>query len=74
VCEGGISSEQAMCGRVHLDGRDALDENLGLVIEVQVRVLLEIMFCFCKNKYKTSSSTRLMSESTSSGTESLDLM
>ncbi len=30
VCEGGISSEQALCGRVRLGRRDTLDENLGL--------------------------------------------
>ena len=41
VCEGGISSEQALCGRVRLGRRDTLDENLGLVIEVQASVLLE---------------------------------
>jgi hypothetical protein len=34
VCEGGISSEQALCGRVRLGRRDTLDENLGLIIEV----------------------------------------
>ncbi len=32
VCEGGFSSEQALCGRVRLGRRDALDENLGLII------------------------------------------
>ena len=41
VCEGGMSSEQALCGRVRLGRRDTLDENLGLVIEVQASVLLE---------------------------------
>jgi hypothetical protein len=41
VCEGGISSEQALGGRVCLGRRDTLDENLGLVIEVQASVLLE---------------------------------
>ena len=41
VCEGGISSEQAMCGRVRLGRRDTLDENLGLVIEVQASVFPE---------------------------------
>ena len=41
MCEGGISSEQALCGRVRLGRRDTLDENLGLVIEVQASVLLE---------------------------------
>jgi hypothetical protein len=41
VCEGGISSEQALCGRVRLGRRDTLDENLGLVIEVKASVLLE---------------------------------
>jgi hypothetical protein len=40
VCEGGISSEQALCGRVRLGRRDALDENLGLIIQVQASVLL----------------------------------
>ena len=38
VCEGGISSEQALCGRVRLGRRDTLDENLGLIIEVQASV------------------------------------
>jgi len=41
VCEGGISSEQAMCGRVGLGSRDTLDENLGLIIEVQASVFPE---------------------------------
>jgi hypothetical protein len=41
VCEGGISSEHALCGRVRLGRRDTLDENLSLVIEVQASVLLE---------------------------------
>jgi hypothetical protein len=41
VCEGGISSEQALCGRVRLGRRDTLDENLGLIIEVQARVFPE---------------------------------
>jgi hypothetical protein len=31
VCEGGISSEQALCGRVRLGRRDTLDENLALI-------------------------------------------
>jgi hypothetical protein len=35
VCEGGISSEQLLCGRVRLGRRDTFDENLGLVIEVK---------------------------------------
>jgi hypothetical protein len=43
VCEGGISSEQALCSRVRLGRRDALDENDGLVIEVQTSVLREMM-------------------------------
>ena len=58
VCEGGSSSEQALRGRVRIGRRDALEENHGLVIEVQASVLLE---------------TRPMSESTSSATESLAL-
>ena len=41
VCEGGMSSEQALCGRVRLSCRDALDQNLGLVVDVQASVLLE---------------------------------
>ena len=41
VCEEGISSEQALCGRVHLGRRDTLDENLGLIIEVQVSMFPE---------------------------------
>ena len=36
-----MSIEQALCGRVRLSLRDTLDENLGLVIEVQASVLLE---------------------------------
>jgi hypothetical protein len=39
--EGGISSEQALCGRVRLGRRDTLDENLGLIIEVQASVFPE---------------------------------
>ena len=41
VCEGGMSIDQAMCGRVRLCLCDALDENLGLVVDVQASVLLE---------------------------------
>jgi hypothetical protein len=41
VCEGGISSDQAMCGRVRLGRRDTLDENLDLIIEVQASVFTE---------------------------------
>ena len=41
VGEGGISSKQALCGRVRLSLRDTLDENLGLVVDVQASVLLE---------------------------------
>jgi hypothetical protein len=41
VCEGGISSEQALCGRVRLGSRDTLDENLGLIIEVQASIFPE---------------------------------
>ena len=41
VCEGGISSEQALFGRVRLGRRDTLDENLGLIIEVQASVFPE---------------------------------
>jgi hypothetical protein len=41
VCEGRISSEQALCGRVRLGRRDTLDENLGLIIEVQASVFPE---------------------------------
>jgi hypothetical protein len=41
VCEGGISSEQALCGRVRLGRRDTLDENLGFIIEVQASVFTE---------------------------------
>ena len=33
VREGGIGNEQALCGSVRISRRDALDENLGLVIE-----------------------------------------
>jgi hypothetical protein len=35
VCEGGISSEQALCGRVRLGRRDALEENLGIVFVIE---------------------------------------
>ena len=41
VCEGGMSIDQAMCSRVRLCLCDALDENLGLVVDVQASVLLE---------------------------------
>jgi hypothetical protein len=41
VCEGGIRSEQALCSRVRLGRRDTLDEDLGLIIEVQVIVCPE---------------------------------
>ena len=41
VREGGIGNEQALCGSVRISRRDALDENLGLVIEGQASVLLE---------------------------------
>jgi hypothetical protein len=41
VSEGGISSEQELCGRVRLCRRDTLDENLGLIIEVQASVFPE---------------------------------
>jgi hypothetical protein len=41
VCEGGIRSEQVLCGRVRLGRQDTLDKNLGLVIEVQARVFME---------------------------------
>ena len=37
VCKGGMISEQALCGRVRLRRRDALDQNLGLVVDVQAR-------------------------------------
>ena len=33
--------DQTLCGRVRLSRRDALDENLGLVVDVQASVLLE---------------------------------
>ena len=35
MCEGGISSEQALCGRVRLGRRDALEENLGIVFVIE---------------------------------------
>ena len=41
VSEGGISSEQGLCGCVRLGRRDTLDENLGLIIEVQASVFPE---------------------------------
>ena len=41
VCEGGMIIDQALCGRVRLSRRDALDENLGLVVDIQASVLLE---------------------------------
>jgi len=41
VGEGGISSKQALCGRVRLSRRDTPDKNLGLVVDVQASVLLE---------------------------------
>ncbi len=41
VHEGGIGNEQALCGSVRISRRDALYENLGLVIEGQAIVLLE---------------------------------
>ena len=41
VGEGGISSKQALCGRVCLSHSDTLHENLGLVVDVQTNVLLE---------------------------------
>ena len=41
VCEGGMSIDQALCGRMRLSRRDALDENLGLVVDIQASVLLE---------------------------------
>ena len=41
VREGGICNEQTLCGSVRISHRDALDENLGLVIEGQASVLLE---------------------------------
>jgi hypothetical protein len=41
VREGGIGNEQALCGSVRISRRDALDENLGLVIEGQASVLLQ---------------------------------
>ena len=34
VGEGGMSIDQALCGRVRLSRRDALDENLGLVVDI----------------------------------------
>jgi hypothetical protein len=50
VCEGGISSEQALCGRVRLGRRDTLDENLGLIIEVQASVCVCVCVCvyYCR--------------------------
>ncbi len=41
VGKGGISSKQALCGRVHLSRRDTPDKNLCLVVDVQAIVLLE---------------------------------
>ena len=41
VGEGGISSKQALCGRVRLSRRDTPDKNLGLVVDVQASVVLE---------------------------------
>jgi hypothetical protein len=41
VPEGGIGNEQTLCGSVSISRRDALDENLGLVIEGQASFLLE---------------------------------
>jgi hypothetical protein len=41
VGEGGISSKQALCGRVRLSRRDTPDKNLGLVVDIQASVLLE---------------------------------
>ena len=35
------SREQSLCGSVRLSSRDTLDENLGLIIEVQARVFPE---------------------------------
>ena len=62
VCEGGISSEQALCGRVCLGRRDTLDENLGLESES------------LRSRPASSRRTCLMSANTSSAAESLVLM
>ncbi len=68
------SREQSLCGSVRLSSRDTLDENLGLIIEVQASVfpenVLDDKFCFCKNNKRTID----RSENTSSVTESLVLM
>jgi len=58
VHEGGIGTEQALCGSVRISRRDTLYENLGLVIEARPASSLR---------------TCLMSESTSSATNSLAL-
>ena len=58
VCEGGMSSEQALCGRVRLGRRETLDENWSSL----------------RSRPASSLRTRLMSESTSSATESLALL
>ena len=54
VHEGGISNEQALSGSVRISRRDAVYENLGLVIEGQASVLLENLldvrehlYCVC---------------------------
>ena len=39
--EGGIISDQALCGRVRLGRRDTLDEILGFIFEVQASVFTE---------------------------------
>ena len=41
VGQGGISSKQALCGRVRLSRRNTPDKKLGLVVDVQASVLLE---------------------------------
>jgi hypothetical protein len=58
VREGGIGNEQVLCGSVRISRRDALDENLGLVM----------------TRPESSLRTCLMSESTSSATDRLTLI
>jgi hypothetical protein len=73
VHEGGICNEQSMCGSVRISRRDTLYENLGLVpflfLKEQIKGIIIL-------RVRPTSSLRicLMSESTSSDTDSLVLM
>ena len=67
VGEGGISSKQALCGRVRLSRRDTPDKN----DDPSFIVLLVLSLM---SRPASSLRTSLMSESTASATESLALM